>query len=208
MNGHGTNPWQQMVAEFHDAMELPVNDIPAIRSNELRAKLLLEEAAETAAALGFTVTTFVCYPGDEDRGSVDSIHIEGYPVPNLFDVVDGLCDTIYVAAGAAATMGVDLDPLFREVHRSNMAKVGGEVRADGKRLKPPGWTPPDIAGVLDDQIFCPIRSAITEVRCELPRGHEQYRPDRFHKFTFVNDWPTPDCPMDCEHDHMDELIRR
>ena len=41
---------------------------------------------------------------------------------------------------------------FREVHRSNMAKVGpgGKVlrREDGKILKPEGWTPPDLKGVL------------------------------------------------------------
>jgi hypothetical protein len=29
-----------------------------------------------------------------------------------------------------------------------MAKVGGRRRADGKWLKPAGWSPPDIAGLL------------------------------------------------------------
>ncbi len=48
--------------------------------------------------------------------------------------------------------GVPLDAVFAEVHRTNMAKLNGDgepiYRDDGKVLKPPGWTPPDIEGVL------------------------------------------------------------
>jgi len=45
-------------------------------------------------------------------------------------------------------LGLDLDLFFREVHRSNMAKLGGKVRQDGKILKPPGWQPPRIREML------------------------------------------------------------
>jgi predicted HAD superfamily Cof-like phosphohydrolase len=147
LNGRGTNRWQQAVADFHTAMELPVEDTPAIRHAELRAKLLAEECAETIAALGFDVL-FSIYEGTNvtPLAQFDQVAAESLP-----EVIDGLVDTIYVAAGAAATMGVDLAPVFEEVHRSNMAKTGGEVREDGKRLKPPGWTPPDIAGELRKQ---------------------------------------------------------
>ena len=31
-----------------------------------------------------------------------------------------------------------------------MAKVGGPIREDGKRLKPEGWEPPNITKVLLD----------------------------------------------------------
>ncbi len=57
--------------------------------------------------------------------------------------IDGLLQT--------ARDGWDRDGwwlFWDEVHRSNMAKVGGPIRGDGKRLKPEGWTPPDVAGVL------------------------------------------------------------
>jgi predicted HAD superfamily Cof-like phosphohydrolase len=47
----------------------------------------------------------------------------------------------------AAHLGVDVRPFFDEVHRSNMAKLGGPVRDDGKIQKPEGWRPPDIAGL-------------------------------------------------------------
>lgn len=68
-------------------------------------------------------------------------------------IADGLADVIYVAVGAALEFGIPLDRVWAEVHRSNMAKVDpatGKVikRADGKVLKPEGWTPPDVAGVL------------------------------------------------------------
>lgn len=51
----------------------------------------------------------------------------------------------------AATCGLRIGPFFDAVQEANMAKVGGPVRADGKRLKPPGWRPADLVAVLDRQ---------------------------------------------------------
>lgn len=48
----------------------------------------------------------------------------------------------------AVAWGVPLRPFWDEVQRANMAKVGGPIRADGKRLKPPGWVGPDHAPAL------------------------------------------------------------
>ncbi len=67
--------------------------------------------------------------------------------------IDGMCDVLYVIFGTAIACGVELTPFFAEVHRSNMTKIGGAIRADGKILKPPTWTPPDIAGILN--LPCP-----------------------------------------------------
>lgn len=64
------------------------------------------------------------------------------------DVIDGLCDSIVVLHNLSNAMGIDLEPFFDEVHRTNMAKVGGPVRVDGKRLKPEGWEPPRIKAML------------------------------------------------------------
>jgi predicted HAD superfamily Cof-like phosphohydrolase len=112
---------QDDVREFHEALDIPVNSTPKIRRHELRADLIEEEAAETCAAIR---------AGD------------------LLGAIDGLCDLLYVVHSSALEFGIDLDPFWSEVHRTNMAKVGGPVREDGKRLKPDGWTPPDLAGVL------------------------------------------------------------
>jgi predicted HAD superfamily Cof-like phosphohydrolase len=38
--------------------------------------------------------------------------------------------------GAAVSYGIDMEPVFNEVHRSNMSKVGGHKREDGKWVKP------------------------------------------------------------------------
>lgn len=116
-----THSVQRDVEEFHRALGIPVGDTPALRRPKLRAELIREEAAETVAAI--------------EQG-------------DLVGALDGLCDLLCVVYGAAAEFGVDLAPFWDEVHRSNLAKVGGPERADGKKLKPPGWTPPDIAGVL------------------------------------------------------------
>lgn len=64
---------------------------------------------------------------------------------------DAIVDEIYFLLGRAVEMGIDLDPLFRAVHIANMCKEGGATRADGKILKPEGWTAPDIAAELVKQ---------------------------------------------------------
>lgn len=59
---------------------------------------------------------------------------------------------VYVAYGTALSYGIDLDAVLAEVHRSNMSKLGADGRPihreDGKAMKGPGYTPPDIAAVL------------------------------------------------------------
>ena len=120
-----TNPMQRQVEAFHRELEHPIGETVAIRRPELRAELIREEAQETVEAI---------LRGD------------------LIEAVDGLCDLLYVVFGAAVEFGIDLAPVFDEVHRSNMAKKGGVTRADGKTLKPPGWTRPDIAGEIAKQL--------------------------------------------------------
>ena len=73
---------------------------------------------------------------------------------DIIEIVDGLIDVIVIAWGTLlAYIGPDLAKLAAaEVVRSNLAKVIGPglplFREDGKVIKPEGWTPPDIAGVL------------------------------------------------------------
>lgn len=109
------------VADWQRAVGIPCHDSIAIRRPQLNADCIMEEAQEAYDAI---------LSGD------------------LAASLKELCDVIYVAYGAAVAFGVDLAPFWNEVHRSNMAKVGGPVREDGKRLKPEGWVGPDIAGVL------------------------------------------------------------
>lgn len=72
---------------------------------------------------------------------------------NIIEIADAIADSIVVLIGTALAYGIPLKQVWKEVHRSNMAKMqpDGTVkrRADGKILKPEGWTPPDIKGIID-----------------------------------------------------------
>lgn len=117
---------QAAVAEFHRATGYydRAGKSPMMIDSDLRSDLMAEEL-----------------------GEIDDAICDG----NLPAAVDGLGDLIYVCVGTALRWGVDLSPIMEAIHRANMAKVGGPVREDGKRLKPAGWTPPDIAALLRAQ---------------------------------------------------------
>jgi predicted HAD superfamily Cof-like phosphohydrolase len=63
--------------------------------------------------------------------------------------LDALLDFIVVTTGAIHSAGFDGEGGWKEVMRTNFAKIDkdtGKVRKreDGKVLKPQGWTPPDL----------------------------------------------------------------
>ena len=67
------------------------------------------------------------------------------------EVLDALGDLVYLAYGAAIDCGYDLDEALDRIHAANMAKLRDGVvhrRADGKVLKPEGWRPPSMAGLV------------------------------------------------------------
>ena len=98
--------------------------IPELKDKTLWKKLVGEEIQETLTAIR------------ED---------------NLVKIADGIADSIVVLLGTAVCYGIDMRPIWNEVHKTNMAKKGGIIREDGKLLKPPGWIPPDIKRLLDLQ---------------------------------------------------------
>lgn len=118
------NEWTEQVLEFHKALAIPIGTTPKLSRVDLRSDLIEEECYETITAAG--------------RG-------------DIVEAADGLCDIIVATVGSAIEWGIDLDPLMREVHRTNVAKKDGPVREDGKRLKPEGWLPPDIRAKLLEQ---------------------------------------------------------
>ena len=115
------------VKEFHKAFNLPIKSrpkLPSMPERELRGKLLTEEFRE---------------------------YIEAEHDNDIIEIADALADIIYIVCGTAISYGIPLNKVFKEVHRSNMAKlVDGKAlyREDGKVIKPEGWTPPDIATVM------------------------------------------------------------
>ncbi|RMF71513.1 MAG: hypothetical protein D6744_17870 [Planctomycetota bacterium] len=115
-----------MVKEFHQKYGAPIQETPRqipVKDRMRRARLIFSEAAEFLEA------------ADKD---------------DFVEMVDALADILVVTYGAAVEMGVDLEPVFAEVHRSNMSKNGGKD-AGGKILKGPGFSPPDVIGELRKQ---------------------------------------------------------
>lgn len=138
---------QKQVREFHEAFRLTINDRPTIpeeKDAQLRRNLINEEAEEFDAA--------------SKKG-------------DIVGVADALADIMYVVYGAAITYGIDLEPVFEEVQRSNMTKLWPKEKltelpegmtatptgnkflvtrdSDGKVIKSPAYSPANIKAVLD-----------------------------------------------------------
>ena len=69
------------------------------------------------------------------------------------ETVDALIDILVVTIGALHSMGADAEAAWKEVMKTNFAKIDRETgkvrkREDGKVLKPQGWTPPDLKPFL------------------------------------------------------------
>ncbi|MEQ1626353.1 MAG: MazG nucleotide pyrophosphohydrolase domain-containing protein, partial [Nitrospira sp.] len=74
---------------------------------------------------------------------------------NLAALAKEMADLLYVVYGTAVSYGIDMEPVFREVHRSNLSKVGGYKREDGKWVKPPTYSPAKIEPLLAMQLSAP-----------------------------------------------------
>jgi predicted HAD superfamily Cof-like phosphohydrolase len=115
---------QSMVEEFHRKFGILVQASPTEAGEDtkrLRIRLIQEEFDELKESMA-----------------------EG----NLAALAKEMADLLYVVYGTAVSYGIDMEPVFREVHRSNLSKVGGYKREDGKWVKPPTYSPADIEPLL------------------------------------------------------------
>lgn len=84
---------------------------------------------------------------------------DDYNHGNFEKVQEGWANLIYAVYGAALTHGVDLNAVLLEVQRSNLSKLGTDEngnkvvlrREDGKILKGPDFSQPDILAALKEQ---------------------------------------------------------
>lgn len=116
------------VKEFHETYGLPalaVTQFPSADRVRLRLELI-----------------------DEEREELD----EALENSDLVEVADALGDILYVVIGMALEFGIPIQKVFDEIQRSNMSKLGADglpiVREDGKILKGPNYSPPDIRSIL------------------------------------------------------------
>lgn len=120
------NP-QSMVERFHRLFDIVAQQTPGLvdePTRVLRERLIQEEFEELKEAMG---------------------------QQDLVAIAKELADLLYVVYGTAVSYGIDMGPVFTEVHRSNMSKVGGYKREDGKWVKPPTYSAADIEPILAEQ---------------------------------------------------------
>lgn len=82
---------------------------------------------------------------DEEVGELHQAVLADDAVEQL----DALIDILVVTIGAIHSVGADAEGAWKEVMRTNFAKIDKETgkvrkREDGKVLKPTGWEPPDL----------------------------------------------------------------
>jgi predicted HAD superfamily Cof-like phosphohydrolase len=115
----------EMVREFHEAFGL-------VHTGEPRSELPYYEQT-----LRFRLF-------DEERIE----YIEALQERDVAHIMKELADQLYILAGDAIAFGCDIDAALEEVHRSNMTKVRGGHRGDGKILKGPGYVEADPARLV------------------------------------------------------------
>jgi predicted HAD superfamily Cof-like phosphohydrolase len=121
----------EQVREFYAAFGVPHRTDPALPGLDrlrMRAEILFEEVAELEEA---------ALKGD------------------MVETADAIIDCMYILIGHALEFGLadKLPALFDEVHRSNMSKLGPDgrpiYRQDGKVLKGPNYSPPDLKTIIE-----------------------------------------------------------
>jgi len=122
---------QRLVLDWHKLFGVVSNPLPTIpgRSTcDLRIELIREETRELGIAFDHN---------------------------DVVEAADALGDLLYVVHGAALACGIDPEPVFEEIHRSNMTKANpdGTVnrRADGKIIKAQTYSPARLKMVLEQQ---------------------------------------------------------
>jgi predicted HAD superfamily Cof-like phosphohydrolase len=83
---------------------------------------------------------------DEEHQELLEATLADDPIEQL----DALIDILVVTIGAIHSMGADAEGAWKEVMKTNFAKIDHETgkvrkREDGKVLKPVGWMPPELA---------------------------------------------------------------
>ena len=120
------------VHEFHSAFKLNIQEKPTVAitddRKQLRFELMKEENEE---------------------------YLEAAKNNDLVEVADALGDMLYILCGTIIEHGMQdkIEEVFNEIQRSNMSKLGENgnpiYREDGKVLKGPNYSKPNIKEILE-----------------------------------------------------------
>jgi predicted HAD superfamily Cof-like phosphohydrolase len=149
----------EKVRAFHEHFQLPVAASP----QQLAQDMNLTAQAGVIVLLRQTerVIQQKRKDGDVQWGRVQMMieelreYCEAVQSGDLAAQADSLVDLDYFVAGTAVMSGFPHDRVFDAVHEANMKKVLVSSADESRRLnkldvkKPEGWTPPDVAGILE-----------------------------------------------------------
>lgn len=151
------NAAQQQIREFMVNARQATPDRPAMPGADvrvLRVKLIAEELIELARALGIHLRI------DTDGGQdIPEARIVASPIAktDLVESYDAVLDLLVVVIGTGVALGLDIEPGWQEVHRSNMSKfIDGHLREDGKWVKGPSYSPAALRPIVDRQLAQPL----------------------------------------------------
>jgi predicted HAD superfamily Cof-like phosphohydrolase len=142
------------VYEFHRVFGHPISFdpsvIPSKETRVLRVQMLASELVELARAFGVDLKIDTTHSANEDECVAVRSNDNPYDV---VEAADALGDLRYIVDGGNIVCGFPGGMILNEIHRSNMSKLGPDgkpiYRDDGKILRGPNWTPPDIASILN-----------------------------------------------------------
>lgn len=94
---------------------------------------------------GFNKDQFALY-FDLIKEELEELEV-AYSAGDNVEMLDALIDILVVTIGTIHSMGADAEGAWKEVMKTNFAKIDKETgkvrkREDGKVLKPVGWVPP------------------------------------------------------------------
>jgi predicted HAD superfamily Cof-like phosphohydrolase len=81
-------------------------------------------------------------------------YLEAAQNGDVVEIADALGDMLYILTGTMLAHGMQdkMETVFTEIHRSNMSKLDADgkpiYRADGKVLKGPYYSPPELKNLI------------------------------------------------------------
>ena len=116
------------VKQFHDTYKIGYSNVPiadlGLEKNKLRFKLMSEENEE---------------------------YLDASNNNDIIEVADALGDMLYILCGTIIEHGMHdiIEPVFDEIQKSNMSKLGADgkpiYREDGKVMKGPNYFKPNFS---------------------------------------------------------------
>lgn len=132
--------------QFHDAYEHP--NFLETEPMDLTSEVGREEFAELCNAIFGKAGARLLELTIDEVAKRDASEMKVDPV----EVIDALGDMLYLIVGAFVALGVPFEKVLREIHASNMSKLGADgkpvKREDGKVMKGENFCPPNLAPFL------------------------------------------------------------